>query len=414
MDEGYSWRQVRESTPLRLPGPDNMGWWAGVAFFVAVILHVAAFLALGHIKIALGFQDMGELETAAINVEQVEITPPDYDMQEPDEVEQAPPEATQLLDEIDMLAKLPENTEMELRPDLKDPEFAVKLENPALEGDPQGIQVDPSAGFDLDTTLPEIGRTQEPLPLAAEAQTIVDPGSAVADDNELDRFAEDLLKKGANGKVEAGSLDGVVSLDDMVGLPADVLVGKMTLLPSDLLFEYDSAELRESARVGMMKLALIISRNPELHCWIEGHSDLHGSDAYNLELSRRRADAVKAYLTGTLFLPAGKIDPRGFGKTKPLVREGDVEAQAPNRRVEIRLRKNAPPAQATLAPSAPPKPRPASAPRAEPVDDEPAMEEPVPRATPIPEAPPKAQPVEEAPPRATHVEETVPRARPLE
>ena len=408
---------MRDSTPLRLPGPDNLGWWAGVAFFVAVILHVAAFFALGHIKVALGFQELEELQTEAINVEQVEVTPPDYEMQAPEEVEQPPPDAAKLLDEIDVLAKLPEDAELDLRPDLKDPEFAIKLENPAMSGDPAGVQIDPAAGFELDTALPDLGRTEEPLPLAADSQTIVDPGAAIADSNELDRFAEDLLKKGAGGQVEAGTLDGVVTLDDMVGLPADVLVGKMTLLPSDLLFEYNSAELRESARVGMMKLALIISRNPGLHCWIEGHSDLYGGDAYNLDLSQRRAAAVKEYLTGTLFLPGDKIATRGFGKSKPLVTAGTVEEQAPNRRVEIRMRRTPPPAQPVPVKPAPPE---EPAPRAQPVLVKPLralpVEEempPAPRAEPVAEDPPKAVPVEEAP-RAAVVEEDPPRAVPVE
>lgn len=425
MDNGYSWREMRESTPLRLPGPDNLGWWAGVAFFVAVILHVAAFFALGHIKIAMGFQEMEELTTQAINLEQVEVMPPDYEMQVPEETEQAPPDAATLLEEIDLLAKLPEDTEIDFKPDLKDPEFAIKLDNPAMEGDPAGVQVDPSAGFDLDTALPDIGRTEEPLPLAAEAQTIVDPGAVMADDTEFDKFAEDLLKKGAGGKVEAGTLDGVVTLDDMAGLPADVLVGKMTMLPSDLLFEYDSAELRESARHSMMKLALILDRNPGLYCWIEGHSDLFGADLYNMELSKRRAAAVKDYLTGSLLFPGDKIETRGLGKTKPLVKEGSVEEQAPNRRVEIRMRRTPPPPQAVVvkpeSTPAPEAPRPApvvvkpmralpvvedppAAPRAKPVDET------APRATPVEEAPPKAQPVEEPPPRAEPVEEAPPRA----
>jgi outer membrane protein OmpA-like peptidoglycan-associated protein len=286
-----------------------------------------------------------------------------------------------------------------------------------MSGDPAGVQIDPAAGFELDTALPDLGRTDEPLPLAADSQTIVDPGAAIADSNELDRFAEDLLKKGAGGQVEAGTLDGVVTLDDMVGLPADVLVGKMTLLPSDLLFEYNSAELRESARVGMMKLALIISRNPGLHCWIEGHSDLYGGDAYNLDLSQRRAAAVKDYLTGTLFLPGDKIAPRGFGKSKPLVPAGTVEEQAPNRRVEIRMRRTPPPA---LPPPVTPAPPEDPAPRAQPVMVKPLralpVEEetpPAPRAEPVAEDPPKAVPVEEAP-RAAVVEEDPPRAVPVE
>jgi outer membrane protein OmpA-like peptidoglycan-associated protein len=443
VDDGYTWREMRESTPLRLPGPDNLGWWAAVAFFIAILLHVAAFFALGHIKIALGFEDLGEIQTAAIRVEQVEVIAPDYETQAPpDEVAPAPPEAASLLEEIDILAKLPENTEIDLRPDLNDPEFAIHLNNPAIEGDPAGLQLDPSSGFDLDTTLPEIGRTEEPLPLAADAQTIVDPGAAMADDTNLDKFAEDLLKKGAGGKVEAGTLDGVVTLDDMVGLPADVLVGKKTMLPSDLLFDYNSAELRESARLGLMKLALIINLNPDLHCWIEGYSDLYGTDVYNLDLSRRRAAAVKEYLTGTLSLGADKIATRGFGKSTPLVLAGTPDEQAPNRRVEIRMRPGPPPPEAAVVPPpATPTPTPpattpaapppaAPAPRPKPVLVKPMRALPViedpppPRATTVPEDTPpmKALPVEdppraaevEEPPRAAEVEEPPLRAEPVE
>jgi OOP family OmpA-OmpF porin len=423
VDDGYSWREMRESTPLRLPGPNNLGWWAGVAFFVAIILHVAAFFALGHIKVGLGtWVDSDEITTGPVHVEQVEILPPDEALQPPEEITPPPPDTSALLEEIDILGKLPEDTEMDMKPDINDPEFAIRLTNPALEGDPAGVVIDPASGFDIDTALPELGRTPEPVPLAADAQVVVDPGAAVADDSAIDRFAEDLLKKGAGGHAEAGTLDGVVTLDDMVGLPADVLVGKMTMLPSDLLFEYDSAELRESARVGMMKLALIIEKNPGLYCWIEGHSDQFGADHYNLELSKRRAAAVKAYLTGTLFLPAEKIETRGFGKTRPILKQGSVEEQAPNRRVEIRLRRKPAPPQIAVAPKAEPAasvPAPAPGPvlvkpqRALPVEEE--MPPPAPRAKPVEEPaplpePPKARPIEQEPPKAEPVEETPPRA----
>ena len=425
MENGYGWRASREMTPLRLPGPDNMGWWVAVAFFVAVILHVAAFFALGHIKISQGILPAEEIVTEHVNLEPVEVLPPDQDLAVPEEVVEPPPPAANLLEEIDMLAKLPEDTEMDIQPDLAEPEFAVRLENPAMEGDPEGLVVDPAAGIDLDTSLPELGRTDDTLPLAAESQVIVDPGASVADDSNLDRFAEDLLKKGAGGLVQAGSLDGVVTLDDMAGLSPDVLIGKKTMLPSDLLFEYDSAELRESARVGMMKLALIIDRNPNLYCWIEGYSDLYGTPAYNLDLSRRRANAVREYLVNTLRLDGTKIMPRGYGMAKPLVPSGTVEEQAPNRRVEIRMRRTPPPAQVTAQAKPPVQPAPAPAQnpvlvkpmRALPVEEEAPAPERAPKArmieetpAPAPEPPPRAKPVEEDPPKAEPVEESPPRA----
>nr|WP_281375567.1 OmpA family protein [Haloferula luteola] len=220
------------------------------------------------------------------------------------------------------------------------------------------------------------------------------------------------------------------------------------MLPSDLLFEYNSAELRESARVGLMKLALLVERNPGLYCWIEGYTDLFGTESYNLELSRRRAESVKSYLTGSLKIDGKRIETRGFGKSDPLVNQGDIDQQAPNRRVEIKMRRTqAPPqmkarpeAEATLVrpqanpgmeetPEAPPKAILVKPARTLPVEPEAPMEESVPRAQvveeePAPrarvveeEAPPKARVVEEEPadpPRAVPVEEEAPRAVPVE
>jgi outer membrane protein OmpA-like peptidoglycan-associated protein len=162
-------------------------------------------------------------------------------------------------------------------------------------------------------------------------------------DDDLGKFTDELLKRGAQGKVEKGTLDGIASLDELLGLPANVLVSKTTMLPSDLLFEFNKADLRESAKVGLMKLALLMDRNPTLYCWIEGHADLIGSDAFNQQLSMKRADAVKTYLVKSLRMDGDKIIPRGFGKSHPLVKGGTANEQAPNRRVEIRMRQTPPP-----------------------------------------------------------------------
>lgn len=409
-----------------------MGWWVAVAFFVAVLLHVAAFFALGHIKIAGGLLPMigEEIVTNPVSQEPVEVLPPEKDLVVPENVVEPPAPASKLLDELDVIAKLPQDTEMELKPQVAEPEFAVRLENPALAGDPAGVVVDPASGIDLTTSMPELGRTDNSLPLAADSQIVVDPGASVVDDSNLNRFAEDLLKKGAGGNSNTGALDGVVTLQEMAGLSADVLVGKKTMLPSDLLFEYDSADLRQGAKVGLMKLALIIDRNPNLYCWIEGYSDLFGGEPYNLALSQRRAEAVKNYLVGSLRMNGERIVPRGYGMARPLVAAGSVQEQGPNRRVEIRMRRTPPPNQAAstrpaVNPDAtPPPPAPGTREpevvkpkRALPVEEEatppprpqPMRPAPVtpapPRARPIPEEIPRAKPVEEDPPRAAEVED---------
>ena len=410
MSEGYSWSDMRDEGPSRLPGPDHLGWWAGVALLVAIVLHAVAFLALGQIKVALGFAEAEEIRTAPINVDQVEVLPPTMQDVPVDAVVEEVPDAASLLDEIDVLAQLPEDMELDITPDTIDPEFAIKPQQPLPDGAPQSIELDAASDFDLASELPDMGRTEEPLPLAAEGQVIVDPGEVTVADPAMDEFTEEILKNGAGGKAPEGSLDGVVTLDDLVGLPENVLVGKKTMLPSDLLFEYNSSELRESARVGLMKLALLVERNPGLFCWIEGHTDLYGGDSFNLELSKRRSEAVKGYLVESLRLPEEKIITRGYGESRPLIAAGSVEQQGPNRRVEIKMRRTTPPKDEPVVP----RPQPVE-PEPEPMPA-PPVEPPAPRAVPVPEPepdPPKAVPVPEPAPRAVPVPEPVPRAVPV-
>ncbi|MEL7470994.1 MAG: OmpA family protein [Pseudomonadota bacterium] len=67
---------------------------------------------------------------------------------------------------------------------------------------------------------------------------------------------------------------------------------------------------------------------------IDGHTDARGSEAFNLELSNRRADAAVAYLE-TLGVPMSRLTAKGFGETSPRV---DDPLAAINRRVEAKIR----------------------------------------------------------------------------
>jgi OOP family OmpA-OmpF porin len=64
--------------------------------------------------------------------------------------------------------------------------------------------------------------------------------------------------------------------------------GTAIRLPSDPLYEYDSADLQPGAISELQKLATLIKRNPNAKFTIEGYSDTFGSAEYNYELSQRR------------------------------------------------------------------------------------------------------------------------------
>jgi outer membrane protein OmpA-like peptidoglycan-associated protein len=108
------------------------------------------------------------------------------------------------------------------------------------------------------------------------------------------------------------------------------------LLPGDLLFDYDSHELHPGALSSLEKLGILLKRNPRAHFVIEGHTDSFGPDDYNMGLSQRRAESVKAWLIQNISVPADSISTRGFGKTRLVApSQGTIDEQKINRRVEI-------------------------------------------------------------------------------
>ncbi|KQO91901.1 hypothetical protein ASF36_18785 [Methylobacterium sp. Leaf90] len=101
-------------------------------------------------------------------------------------------------------------------------------------------------------------------------------------------------------------------------------------------FNYNSADLTSSARSNLDEFARAL-KDPTLtdaRFVVEGHTDGAGSDAFNLDLSMRRARSVVEFLQ-TQGVPAERLEAKGYGKQKPLVQ--DV-LSGQNRRVETRLR----------------------------------------------------------------------------
>ncbi|MBV9104679.1 MAG: OmpA family protein [Verrucomicrobia bacterium] len=111
------------------------------------------------------------------------------------------------------------------------------------------------------------------------------------------------------------------------------------LMPTDLLFDYDSAILRPGATASLQKLGRLIQANPQAIFKVEGHTDSFGSDRYNLDLSQRRAETVKGWLVENMSIEPDRIQTQGYGKTRLIVpADRSVEEQQLNRRVEIVIR----------------------------------------------------------------------------
>jgi OOP family OmpA-OmpF porin len=99
-------------------------------------------------------------------------------------------------------------------------------------------------------------------------------------------------------------------------------------------FNFDKATLRPENRELLSKIVGILLTSKNYGIYVYGHTDDIGSEEYNLDLSERRAQTVREYLTENGIAPE-IITSKGFGQSRPIVPGSSAEARAENRRVEI-------------------------------------------------------------------------------
>ncbi|MCW5140290.1 OmpA family protein [Burkholderia cenocepacia] len=117
--------------------------------------------------------------------------------------------------------------------------------------------------------------------------------------------------------------------------PAAAVVERVNL-SGDALFATDHATLAPTARESLDRLLSERADRTYSQVTVTGFTDSVGSDDYNLALSKRRAEAVAAYLKGH-GLKTDSMTVSGRGKADPVASNATPEGRASNRRVEIRL-----------------------------------------------------------------------------
>ncbi|KFF12955.1 membrane protein [Chryseobacterium soli] len=114
---------------------------------------------------------------------------------------------------------------------------------------------------------------------------------------------------------------------------------KVTMSESIVNFAFDSTNLTSVAQTNLDKLAQVLTNNPDTNINIYGHTDAKGTDAYNLNLSERRANAVKTYLSSK-GIASSRMFAKGEGKSQPVATNDTEEGRAKNRRVEFAITAN--------------------------------------------------------------------------
>ncbi|TZF82051.1 OmpA family protein [Pedobacter sp. BS3] len=112
----------------------------------------------------------------------------------------------------------------------------------------------------------------------------------------------------------------------------------------DIFYDYDSANLRDSSKLVLDGLVTLMNDNPAIEIELGAHTDSKGTEAYNLDLSQRRAQACVDYLVSKGISPA-RLTSKGYGESRPIAPntlpngKDNPEGRQKNRRTEFKVTK---------------------------------------------------------------------------
>lgn len=342
----YSWEQSigRAVLPVQGQSAWGMRWWILLAVMTSSAIHLGLFYFLGDIRMPgaegglatanatedIRFEDRIQLDPKMI--ERTLSAPEVTDAKEPEK------EMTTELPPIDQIAEHLKG-DLTFSPETKTP---MNIQMKALAMGEIGSAVDTVSAVDMaiaggiDSKI-KASASSDVLKTAraqADQVTIKVTDKPITGTDALKGELAAARRKGDEGLRGLG----FSTLDDLMNIKTPTTGDLKAMMPSDLLFDYNSADVKESAKVDLMKLGFLIQTWTKSAVIVEGHTDTTGEEGYNLGLSLRRAEAVKSWVVNSLKLDGSRIQTRGLGETQPIANpNGSQEEQAINRRVVIRF-----------------------------------------------------------------------------
>jgi len=146
--------------------------------------------------------------------------------------------------------------------------------------------------------------------------------------------------------------DGVLDKDDqcpdVAGTEANngcpqvsvEIIDELNEYSKTILFDLNKASIRKDSYGALESIAEIMTEYPNTVFHIEGHTDSSGRDAYNLELSKKRAASVRDFLVNEEDIEASRVTSEGYGEAEPIATNKTDAGRQKNRRVEVSLEKN--------------------------------------------------------------------------
>ncbi|MDF1657961.1 MAG: OmpA family protein [Verrucomicrobiales bacterium] len=353
MSSSFDWHPSSKGQSVFKVETRNLGWWVVLAILVSVVIHIILYIILAGIeRSGLAANDetiVWRSQREQITIDQEKLNQLLEEPFIPEETALEPEKLSDLdlvdnsLDEFDLMEQMKDET-IRMAP-IETPQIfsseAPKAPGEALDIAAGGLDISVAEMLskdldDMRNKLIDSSATVSVAQPTLELNQTDDLGSNV----DTDEFFRDAAAKAlGNGADEL--IKGYSTLDEMIGRTGGLPSGEEKIaLPTDILFEYNEFELKEEARLSMMKLAFVVQTNPDAVFIIEGHTDSFGGEDFNRDLSLKRARAVRQWLVDRLRIDASNIETVGLGKERPIVSiEGTADDQALNRRVEIVVRK---------------------------------------------------------------------------
>jgi outer membrane protein OmpA-like peptidoglycan-associated protein len=194
-----------------------------------------------------------------------------------------------------------------------------RVELPAihLKGDVTSVGKDPRPA------------NQRPTKSAGELFVLDDPANPLV----LNWRLKDPLFHNGNFRVE------VIKINFPVAKPENVLEKQLTqekrAVTYGIYFDFNRDTLKPESEPVLKEIAQAMTDNPDWKLTVEGHTDNIGGDGYNLDLSKRRAAAVKQSLVSQHNIAPDRLLTGGFGASRPVGTNDTLEGRARNRRVEL-------------------------------------------------------------------------------
>lgn len=126
-----------------------------------------------------------------------------------------------------------------------------------------------------------------------------------------------------------------------VAIPATLVLNQIVeekaIVLENIFYDYDKANIRPDAAIELDKLVEILNDNPRISIELSSHTDLRGGDAYNQDLSQRRAESAVEYIVSK-GISKDRITARGYGESRPVVPNANTEEEHQrNRRTEFKV-----------------------------------------------------------------------------